>query len=133
MKTQFKPGESGNPKGRPPTTTEREAFLKDRLTPRTRILFNGFLRKIGRDRIDVTVEADCLRVAELQVGCEILRLKMQTEQPTPALVNSITRLESTSARAERALFKVVPPKAEVHVPLREKLLKQRAKSQGDEI
>jgi hypothetical protein len=51
-------------------------------------------------------------VAELQAGCETLRLKMKTEQPTPALINSITRLESTAARAERALFKIAPPKTD---------------------
>jgi hypothetical protein len=111
----------------------RVAYLRKRLTPRARDLFNGLLRKIGRDRVDIIIESHALKVAELQAGCEVLRLKMKTAEPTDALINSITRLESTAARAERGLFKAVPPKAEVHIPMRERLVMQRAKSQGDEI
>lgn len=127
MKNQFKPGASGNPEGRPPTTAERVAFVAGRLTPRARDLFNGLVRKIGRGRIDIITEAHCLKVAELQAGCEALRLKMQTAEPDASLVNSITRLESTAARAERALFQAVPPKAKIHVPLREKLMREQAR------
>ena len=103
----------------------RVAYLKKRLTPRSRDLFNGLVRKIGRDRIDIIIELHCLKVAELQAGCETLRLKMATAEPDAALINSITRLESTAARAERALFKAVPPKTEVHIPLREQIIRKR--------
>jgi hypothetical protein len=105
----------------------RVAFLKKRLTPRSRELFNGLVRRIGRGRIDIIVEAHCLKVAELQAGCEDLRLRMATAEPDAVLVNSITRLESTTARAERALFKAVPPKTAVHIPLREQIIRKRQK------
>jgi hypothetical protein len=89
----------------------RAAFLKKRLTPCARDLFQGLVRQIGRDRVDITIEAHCLKVAELMAACEALRAKT-TEEPTPALVNSVTRLESTAARAGRALAKLAPPKSE---------------------
>jgi chlorite dismutase len=127
MKTQFKPGSSGNPEGRPPTTEERVALLKERLTPRAEIIFNGYIRAIGRARVDVIVEVHALKVAELQAGCETLRLKMKDAEPSETLINSITRLESTAARAERALFKAVPPKAEVQISYAERLAKKLAK------
>jgi hypothetical protein len=91
----------------------RSAFLKQRLTPRARVLFRGLITRIGRDQVDITVEGHVLRVAELTAACEALRLDLSKgAQPTPALINSVTRLESTAARAERALFKIAPDKAE---------------------
>jgi hypothetical protein len=51
----------------------RAAFLKRRLTPRAPDLFQGLVRKIGRDRVDITIEPHCLKLAELQAGCETLR------------------------------------------------------------
>ena len=53
------------------------------------------------------IHTHVLEVAELQAGCEALRLQMNTAEPNAELVNSVTRLQSTLARAERALFKVV--------------------------
>jgi hypothetical protein len=130
MTNQFQPGNSGNPRGRPATNAERVAFLKERLTPRAQHLFAGLVRKIGRGRLDIIVEMHALKVAELQAGCEALRLQMNGAQPSPELINSITRLESTAARAERSLWKTVPAKADVFVPLRERLAKEAAKRGG---
>jgi hypothetical protein len=130
MKNQFEPGRSGNPDGRPPTAEERIAFLRLRLTPRAADLFNGLVRKIGRSRLDVVTEMHALTVAELRAGCEALRLQMKTTEPSAELINSITRLQSTADRAERALWKAVPPKTEIHVPLREKLRRAKAKQGG---
>jgi hypothetical protein len=108
----------------------RNSYLKDRLSDRARDLFRGLVRKIGRDRVDIVVEAHILEVAELKAACEALRLQMTTEVPTAALINSVTRLASTTARAERALFKAVPPKKDVPVTLRERLARAAAKRGG---
>jgi hypothetical protein len=127
MTNQFEPGSSGNPGGRPPEIRERTAFIRGHLSDRAMDLFNRLTRKIGRGRLDIHTEMHAIKVAELQAGCEALRLMMKTTEPSAELINSITRLESTTARAERALFKAVPPKAEVHVPLREKLARAAAR------
>jgi hypothetical protein len=129
MTNQFEPGSSGNPDGRPPEIRERSAFIKGRLSVRAMDLFNGLVRKIGRGRLDIHTEMHAVKVAELQAGCEALRLMMKTAEPSAELINSITRLESTAARAERALFKAVPPKAEAPVTLREQF-ERAAKKQA---
>jgi hypothetical protein len=100
----------------------RAEYLRKRLTGRARSLFNGLVRQIGRDRVDIVVETHALRVAELTAAAETLRAQLATTAaPTPALVNSVTRLESTAARAERALAKIAPAKT-ARVPTLEEYL-----------
>ena len=90
----------------------RSAFLRKRLTPRARDLFPGLVRRIGRDRVDIGSKPTPSRWPSCWPPARCLRLKLKTEEPTPALINSITRLESTAARAERALDKLAPAKTE---------------------
>jgi hypothetical protein len=64
-------------------------------------------------------EADALEIAELTVGCENLRAELDAAKldgkslkDKANLINSITRLQSTTARAKRALLRGVPDAAE---------------------
>lgn len=78
---------------------------------RVRDLFQGFLARVGTDA-DIVTKAHCLQVAELIAIAEELRDKATGNELLPAMVNAVTRAESTAARAERALFKDAPSAAE---------------------
>jgi hypothetical protein len=106
------PGYATDSDGSKRQRRRRREFIRKRLSPRARDVFQGLVRQIGRDRVNIVVETHALRVAELTTAAETLReqLLATTEAPSASLINSITRLESTAARAERALFKLAPPK-----------------------
>jgi hypothetical protein len=93
----------------------RASFLKDRLTPRSRDLFLDLMARAGPGPHGAVVEASALECAELMIACEDLRgdleagLKDGDLKAKAALVNAVTRLQSTTARARRA-FKGVPGK-----------------------
>jgi hypothetical protein len=67
---------------------------------RVKDLYAGLLARVGPGPHDVVTEARALRAAELYAVCESLRVKALAGEL--ADVNELTRLESTSARAERA-------------------------------
>lgn len=95
---------------RPNHERRRAAFLKDRLSPRTRDLFLDLMSRHGPGSL--WVESQCLKLAELTASAENLRARLATEEPSPALINSVTRLESTARRAAVDLAKLSPPKAD---------------------
>ena len=74
---------------------------------RVRDLFEGYLARLGADA-DIVTKAHCLRVAELIAIAEETRAKTSGAELKPDWLNAVTRIESTAARAERALFKDVP-------------------------
>jgi hypothetical protein len=61
---------------------------------------------------DVVDEAKVLEVAELIVACEEMRAELAGKPLKPDQVNALTRLQSTTARAERALLSGAPSAAE---------------------
>jgi len=79
---------------------------------RVRDLFQGFLARVGIDA-DIVTKSHCLRVSELIAIAEELRAKASGEELRPDMINAVTRIESTAARAERALLKDAPSAAEV--------------------
>jgi hypothetical protein len=92
----------------------RRAFLRKRLAAsRVRDLFVGLMRQIDPAGLTPKIEADALRVAELTVAAENLReTLLATAEADAALINSVTRLESTARRASIDLGKVAPLKAD---------------------
>jgi hypothetical protein len=112
---------------RPNQSRRRAAFLRDRLTPRVRDLFLDLMA--GRE-VGTFVESQCLKVAELQAAAEGLRARLETADQNPetdaktivALVNAMTRTESTARRAAADLGKAAPDKP--HVPFWEKPIEQ---------
>ncbi len=97
----------------------RATFLKERLTPRVRDLFLDLMA--GREA-GTFVESQCLKVAELTAAAEGLRARLETADQDPAtcaktivaLVNAVTRTESTARRASVDLGTAEPDKP--HVP-----------------
>lgn len=80
---------------------------------RVQTLYRALLASHGTGPSRTVVEAQCLKVAELVAGAEALRAALlASESPSAALINSVTRLKSTAARAERALDKLAPPKTD---------------------
>lgn len=112
---------AGSLPDRKPQNTNRSAMTNDPLagrasarTPRgrrIRDLFRGFLARLGTDA-DVITQSHCLRVAELIAIAEELRTRATGEELRPDLINAITRIESTAARAERTLLKGAPDAAD---------------------
>jgi hypothetical protein len=96
----------------------RAAFLRERLSPRVRDVFTDLMA--GKQGVGAYVESQCLKVAELTVRAEDLRAKLaamlaaaQPDDTDPvrslaALINSVTRLESTTRRAAADLAKITP-------------------------
>lgn len=72
---------------------------------RVRDLYSAYLERLGPGPHDPVIEAGALRWAELTAICETLRAKALAGEEIDA--NSITRLESTAARVERAIAKGV--------------------------
>jgi hypothetical protein len=70
---------------------------------RVRDLYIAFLARLGHGPHDEITQAGALRWAELTAICEVLRSRALAGEEIDA--NSITRLESTAARAERAMTK----------------------------
>jgi hypothetical protein len=85
---------------------------------RVRDLFEGFLARVGGTDADIVTKAQCLKVAELTYATEGLRARLETADNDPttdaktivALVNAMTRAESTARRASADLAKSVPVK-----------------------
>jgi hypothetical protein len=106
--------------------------MRNRLKPRVRDLFQDLMKDQGD--AGAYIESQCLKVAELTARAEDLRAKLavmvaekgsdadqvKTEKVTPldadqvkslaALINSVTRLESTCRRAAGDLGKVTTAK-----------------------
>jgi hypothetical protein len=105
----------------------RAAFLRKRLTPRVRDVFTDLMS--SRKDAGAYLESQALKVAELTVRAEELRAKLgamltaegeeEGEEGGPvaalsdaevrsvtALINSVTRLESTARRAAADLGKI---------------------------
>ena len=90
---------------------------------RVRDLFEGFLARVGTDA-DIVTKAHCLRVAELIAIAEETRAMTTGTELKPDMINAVTRIESTAARAERALLKAVPAKPKGSEALAEYLAKK---------
>jgi hypothetical protein len=74
---------------------------------RVRLLYRNLIAQHGAGQNRALIEAACLRVAELTAAGEDLRAKLlATTEPSDALINSITRLESTQRRAALDLTKL---------------------------
>ena len=106
---------------RPNHVRRRKSFLRKRLSPRVRDVFADLMT----DKVDVGayLESQCLKVAELTVRAEDLRAKLDVMLAAAkgngadaeagvwslaALINAVTRLESTARRAAADLTKIVP-------------------------
>ena len=80
---------------------------------RVHLLYRSLLASHGAGTNRAVTESHCLRVAELTIIAENLRaMLLATAEPTDAMTNSVTRAESTAARAARVLEKLAPPKTE---------------------
>jgi hypothetical protein len=80
---------------------------------RVQALYRALRASHGPGLSRTQTEAACLRVAELQTLAESLRRKLLAmEEPTDAMINAVTRAESTAARAGRVLDKLAPPKTQ---------------------
>jgi hypothetical protein len=105
----------------------RAAFLRKRLTPRVRDVFLDLMK--SRKDAGAYLEAQCLKVAELTARAEDLRARLDAmlaplkgdEHPAlddaqvkslAALINNVTRLESTARRAAADLGKVAEAKVD---------------------
>lgn len=74
---------------------------------RVRLLYRNLLAQYGTGQNRALAEAACLRVAELAVAAESMRAKLiATAEPDDAMINSVTRLESTCRRAALDLAKL---------------------------
>jgi hypothetical protein len=95
------------PKSRSRVTNSPASNRGDRskkaTTRRVRDLYTAFLARLGAGPHDEITQAGALRWAELTAICEVLRARALAGENIDS--NSITRLESTAARAERALVK----------------------------
>jgi len=69
---------------------------------RVRLLFRTYLKRLGDGPHDDVMQAGAMRAAELTVLCENLRARALAGETIGA--NDITRMESTSRRAEHDLF-----------------------------
>jgi outer membrane murein-binding lipoprotein Lpp len=80
---------------------------------RVRVLYRALRTSHGAGRSRAETEAHCLKVSELTIAAENLRAKLlATAEPTDAMINAVTRAESTASRAGRVLDKLAPPKTE---------------------
>jgi hypothetical protein len=121
----------------------RTAFLRNRLSDhhddssvaRIRDLLTALLDRLGEGPHDLATEADALEAAELTVLAEQAREDLKAVRVADLkdkgalkdkanLVNAITRLSSTAARAKRAFLKTAPAKPRLT------LLQQKLKAEG---
>jgi hypothetical protein len=108
-------------------TRRRKSFLRKRLTPRVRDLFLDLMA--NRKATGIYLESQCLKVAELTARTEDLRARLDVMLAAPkkgdaeddadievralsALINSVTRLESTARRAAADLGKIAAEPAD---------------------
>jgi hypothetical protein len=67
---------------------------------RVRLLYRNLLAQYGTGQNRALVETACLRIAELTIASETLRARLlATSEPDSALVNAVTRMESTLRRS----------------------------------
>lgn len=102
----------------PRQARRRAAFLRKRLSPRVRDVFQDLMA----DRPDAGAWLECqaLKVAELAIRAEELRARLETMTAAPddrdqvkslaTLINAVTRLEGTARRAAADLAKAAPAK-----------------------
>lgn len=112
------PQTSRKPDDRSREDKRRAAFIRGRLSPRVRDVFTDLLK--GKGDAGAYVELQALKVAELTVRAEELRAKLAAMlaanetagdvRHLAALINSVTRLESTARRAAADLAKIGPAK-----------------------
>ncbi len=106
---------------KPRQSRRRAAFIRKRVTPRVRDLFDDLMA--GRTNAGgAYLESQVLKVVELTVAAESLRAELDAMlagakgkpladaevKSLAALINSVTRLESTARRASADLGKVAP-------------------------
>jgi hypothetical protein len=95
----------------------RAAYLKYRLSPRARDLFDDLIRQRGAGPHGAYLESQCLRVAELTATAETLRAELDKrkdggEAPTAAQITAVVRIEGVARRAAADLLKMAPAKSE---------------------
>ncbi len=90
----------------------RAAYLKYRLSPRARDLFDDLIRQRGPGPHGTFVEAMCLRTAELLASAERVREELNVaESPTAAQITAVVRIEGVARRAIGDLAKAAPPQS----------------------
>ena len=95
----------------------RAAYLRYRLSPRARDLFDDLMSQRGPGPHGVYIESQCLRVAELTATAENLRADLDLRQkggevPTAAQITAVVRIEGVARRAAGDLAKLAPPKSQ---------------------
>jgi hypothetical protein len=119
----------------PRQSRRRAAFIRKRLKPRVRDLFADLMA--DQKDAGAYLESQCLKVAELTCRAEDLRARLdvmvstEKDDPRPldadqvkslaALINSVTRLESTLRRAAADLGRVTAASTAKPITLEEYL------------
>jgi hypothetical protein len=123
----------------PRQARRRAAFLRKRLSPRVRDVFQDLMA--DRSAAGAWLECQVLKTAELAVRAEELRARLETMSAAPedldqvrslaTLINAVTRLEGTARRAAADLAKAAPAKPAVnwlvqqHLDAAERVKQQR--------
>ena len=89
--TQFKPGQSGNPNGRPKAATSSAVFLKKALARSVQHTENGIIKKVSRDEaifLSLTAKAvkGDLKAIELVAG---MKERFKLNQDVSPLTNIV--------------------------------------------
>jgi adenosylmethionine-8-amino-7-oxononanoate aminotransferase len=91
----------------------RAAYLKYRLSPRARDLFDDLISQRGPGPHGTFAEAMTLRTAELIASAERVREELnQAKSPTAAQITAVVRIEGVARRAIGDLAKAAPPRSE---------------------
>ena len=107
--TQFKPGQSGNPKGRPPKNKDIQTILKDTLFSPMTIRENGRTRTLPKIEAFLMLQMKGALSGDPAAAARVIRLlpltaKAQMEQVTPQQGASDDAAISSHSEVEREML-----------------------------
>jgi hypothetical protein len=110
LHTRFRPGRSGNPRGRPKRSRELAAMIDDVLNAKVKVTENGRARWISKLELCVTQVANAGAAGDLKAASMLLKLKLVGKSAPRALSSAEQNnieVSQESYETLRALYEVL--------------------------